>query len=234
MRLRPTGPHRLRRDDANRACGTPPGSALQRGEADAAIAYRSASFRLTTRSSRRRTEEPRVHPCTLGAWRRPSGPTTITGRSRSRSTPPTRASTRSRERGCGAAARPAVAVPEAEYLDLEYMDWKSGGDTNFAPIATADGQLDCRGFWNKGDERPDKDASFTTQRRAVPDDRARTSRASARTSAGSARSSSSRRTTTPRSGASTATTTTASTPTTRVGSCGRGSSSPTTPTATCC
>ena len=52
------------------------------------------------------------------------------------------------------------------------MDWKSGGDTNFAPIATADGQLDCRGFWNKGDERPDKDARFTSQRRAVPDARA--------------------------------------------------------------
>ena len=27
-------------------------------------------------------------------------------------------------------------IPESEYLALEYMDWKSGGDTNFAPIAT--------------------------------------------------------------------------------------------------
>ena len=53
-------------------------------------------------------------------------------------------------------------VPEEEFRSLEYMDWKSGGDTNFAPIATADGQLDCRGFWNKGDERPDKGARFTT------------------------------------------------------------------------
>jgi hypothetical protein len=52
-------------------------------------------------------------------------------------------------------------VPEEEYLDLEYMDWKSGGDTNFAPIATADGRLDCRGFWDDGRERPDKDAVFT-------------------------------------------------------------------------
>jgi hypothetical protein len=101
-------------------------------------------------------------------------------------------------------------VPEREYLDLEYMDWKSGGDTNFAPIATADGQLDCRGFWNKGDERPDKGARFTTQRGEVPDARREVER-SAPTSAACASSSSSRRTTTPRSAASTATTTTAST-----------------------
>jgi hypothetical protein len=59
-------------------------------------------------------------------------------------------------------------VPEGEYLSLEYMDWKSGGDTNFAPIATADGQLDCRGFWNKGDERPDKGARFTSNAGRCP------------------------------------------------------------------
>jgi hypothetical protein len=59
-------------------------------------------------------------------------------------------------------------VPEHEYLSLEYMDWKSGGDTNFAPIATADGQLDCRGFWNKGDERPDKGALFTSNAAQCP------------------------------------------------------------------
>jgi len=59
-------------------------------------------------------------------------------------------------------------VPAHEYLDLEYMDWKSGGDTNFAPIATADGQLDCRGFWNQGDERPDKGARFTSNAAKCP------------------------------------------------------------------
>ena len=59
-------------------------------------------------------------------------------------------------------------VPDEEFLALEYMDWKSGGDTNFAPIATADGQLDCRGFWNKGDERPDKDARFTSNAAKCP------------------------------------------------------------------
>jgi hypothetical protein len=59
-------------------------------------------------------------------------------------------------------------IPEGEYTSLEYMDWKSGGDTNFAPIATADGKLDCRGFWNKGDERPDKGARFTSNAQKCP------------------------------------------------------------------
>ena len=31
-------------------------------------------------------------------------------------------------------------IPSEEWLGLEYMDWKSGGDTNFAPLASADGQ----------------------------------------------------------------------------------------------
>ena len=61
-----------------------------------------------------------------------------------------------------------VTVPESEYLALEYMDWKSGGDTNFEPIATADGELDCSGFWNAGDERPDKGARFTSNAAQCP------------------------------------------------------------------
>ncbi len=51
-------------------------------------------------------------------------------------------------------------VPADEYGSLEYMDWKSGGDTNFAPLASADGQLDCRGFWDKG--KTDKHALWTS------------------------------------------------------------------------
>jgi hypothetical protein len=57
-------------------------------------------------------------------------------------------------------------VPESEYLALEYLDWKSGGDTNFAPIATADGELDCRGFWDKG--KTDKDAVWTSNADVAP------------------------------------------------------------------
>src|SRR5690606_28770491 len=57
-------------------------------------------------------------------------------------------------------------VPQDEFLALEYMDWKSGGDTNFAPIASADGELDCRGFWDKG--KTDKDALWTSNAEIAP------------------------------------------------------------------
>jgi hypothetical protein len=59
-------------------------------------------------------------------------------------------------------------ISEKEFLNLEYMDWKSGGDTNFAPIATADGNLDCRGFWKPGDEKPDKGGQWTTNAEQCP------------------------------------------------------------------
>jgi hypothetical protein len=59
-------------------------------------------------------------------------------------------------------------IDESEWTSLEYMDWKSGGDTNFAPIATADGELDCRGFWKPGDERPDKGGRFTSNAAKCP------------------------------------------------------------------
>ena len=59
-------------------------------------------------------------------------------------------------------------IGEPEYLGLEYMDWKSGGDTNFAPIATADGELDCRGFWKPGEERPDRDGHWTVNAARCP------------------------------------------------------------------
>ena len=72
------------------------------------------------------------------------------------------------ERGVIQLANAPFTIPEAEYLGLEYMDWKSGGDTNFAPIATADGKLDCRGFWNDGDERTDKNAMFTSNAATCP------------------------------------------------------------------
>ena len=59
-----------------------------------------------------------------------------------------------------------VDVPATEWESLEYMDWKSGGDTNFAPLASADGELDCRGFWDKG--KTDKDALWTSNAAIAP------------------------------------------------------------------
>jgi hypothetical protein len=57
-------------------------------------------------------------------------------------------------------------IPSDEWLSLEYMDWKSGGDTNFAPLASADGELDCRGFWDKG--KTDKGALWTSNAQISP------------------------------------------------------------------
>ncbi len=70
------------------------------------------------------------------------------------------------ESGFVALAPATFNVPEQEYLGLEYMEWKSGGDTNFAPLASADGQLDCRGFWDKG--KTDKGALWTSNADKAP------------------------------------------------------------------
>jgi hypothetical protein len=64
----------------------------------------------------------------------------------------------------------ADEILDDEFMSLEYMDWKSGGDTNFAPLASADGELDCRGFWDKG--KTDKDALWTANAEIAPTIRA--------------------------------------------------------------
>ncbi len=58
------------------------------------------------------------------------------------------------------------AVPQEEWDGLEYMDWKSGGDTNFAPIASAFGEMECRGFWDHG--KADKDGLWTKNAEVCP------------------------------------------------------------------
>ncbi len=60
----------------------------------------------------------------------------------------------------------AGVIPKEEWESLVYFDWKSGGDTNFAPLASADGELECRGFWDKG--KPDKDAIWTSNADKAP------------------------------------------------------------------
>ena len=57
-------------------------------------------------------------------------------------------------------------ISPAEWEQLEYLDWKSGGDTNFAPLASATGEMDCRGFWDHG--KADKDGIWTTNRDLAP------------------------------------------------------------------
>jgi hypothetical protein len=55
----------------------------------------------------------------------------------------------------------------AEWERLEYVNWKSGGDTNFAILASADGEHDPRGFWEHG--KPDKDGIWTDNIERIPD-----------------------------------------------------------------
>lgn len=59
---------------------------------------------------------------------------------------------------------PAIAA--TEWLDLEYLDWKSGGDTDFAPLASANGDMECSGFWDHG--KPDKDGVWTRNHHVAP------------------------------------------------------------------
>jgi hypothetical protein len=42
-------------------------------------------------------------------------------------------------------------------LSLEYVDWKSSGDTRFAPLASANGDIECNAFWHFDPSRTDKD-----------------------------------------------------------------------------
>ena len=70
------------------------------------------------------------------------------------------------EAGFAALTDADFEVAPREWLELEYLEWKSGGDTNFAPLASADGQLDCRGFWDKG--KTDKDALWTSNAAISP------------------------------------------------------------------
>jgi len=57
-------------------------------------------------------------------------------------------------------------IPAREWESLTYLDWKSGGDTNFAPLASATGKLDCHGFWDHG--KPDKNGVWTANRSVAP------------------------------------------------------------------
>jgi hypothetical protein len=59
-----------------------------------------------------------------------------------------------------------LEVPEDEYRSLDYQDWRSGGDTNFAPIASANGAIECNGFWDRG--KPDKGGIWTTNAERCP------------------------------------------------------------------
>src|SRR6202021_2156462 len=58
------------------------------------------------------------------------------------------------------------AIPPEEWERLEYVDWKSGGDTNFAPLASAVGGRGCAGFWDPGN--PDKGGTRASNPEIAP------------------------------------------------------------------
>lgn len=54
-----------------------------------------------------------------------------------------------------------------EWLDLTFVDWKSSGDTRFAPLASAYGDMECNGFWNHTPPKTDKDGVWVPENIAV-------------------------------------------------------------------
>ena len=58
-------------------------------------------------------------------------------------------------------------IDPKEWLDVEYVDWKSSGDTRFAPLASAKGEIECNGFWNHKPPRTDKDGVWIDSQTAI-------------------------------------------------------------------
>jgi hypothetical protein len=59
------------------------------------------------------------------------------------------------------------AADPTEWLDIEYVDWKSSGDTRFAPLASAYGDLECNGFWHHDPAKTDKDGVWVEANAAL-------------------------------------------------------------------
>jgi hypothetical protein len=58
-------------------------------------------------------------------------------------------------------------IDPSEWKDLEYVDWKSSGDTRFAPLASAYGQIECNGFWHQDPPKADKDGVWIDAQTSV-------------------------------------------------------------------
>jgi hypothetical protein len=75
-----------------------------------------------------------------------------------------------------------ASIDASEWLDLEYVRWRSSGITRFAPLTSYAGDVDCNGFWNHTPPRTDKDgvwvASQVATRRPCSSGRSSRARAS--------------------------------------------------------
>jgi hypothetical protein len=49
------------------------------------------------------------------------------------------------------------AADPREWEETTFVDWKSSGETRFAPLASAYGDMECDGFWNHTPAKTDKD-----------------------------------------------------------------------------
>ncbi len=54
-----------------------------------------------------------------------------------------------------------------EWENLVFVDWKSSGDTRFAPLASAYGEMECDGFWNHTPPKTDKDGVWVPENVAL-------------------------------------------------------------------
>lgn len=61
------------------------------------------------------------------------------------------------EKGFVVLSRDSTVIEPQEWLGLDYVDWKSSGDTRFAPLASAYGAIECNAFWHFDPPKPDKD-----------------------------------------------------------------------------
>ncbi len=59
------------------------------------------------------------------------------------------------------------ALDPKEWEQLVYVDWKSSGDTRFAPLASAYGDMECDGFWNHVPPKTDKDGVWVQENVAL-------------------------------------------------------------------
>lgn len=59
------------------------------------------------------------------------------------------------------------AADPREWEALTFVDWKSSGDTRFAPLASAYGDMECNGFWNHTPPKTDKDGVWVSENVAV-------------------------------------------------------------------
>jgi len=57
-------------------------------------------------------------------------------------------------------------IPPSDWLALTYLGARGDRETNFAPLATATGELDGRDFWAHG--RPDRHGQWTANRAVAP------------------------------------------------------------------